>query len=88
MQRQIDEENFEQNPVGATRIKNPKERVDSEQVAKAALDKARNTLELRDYLDKQKTDWDRMEEMRKKMDRQVVELDQNLAELEQPKKAD
>lgn len=88
MQRQIDEENCEQNPVGATRIKNPKERVDSEQVAKAALDKARNTLELTDYLDKQKTDWDRMEEMRKKMDRQVVELDQNLAELEQPKKAD
>jgi wobble nucleotide-excising tRNase len=88
MQRQIDEGNGEQKTVGATPIKNPKERVDSEQVAQAALDKARNTLELRDYLDKQKTDWDRMEEMRKKMDQQVAELDQNLAQLEQPKKAD
>lgn len=88
MQRQIDQDNCEQNTGRDTPTKNPKERVDSEQVAQAALDKARNTLELRDYLDQQKTDWNRMEEMRKKMDQQVVELDQNLAQLEQPRKAD
>ena len=55
---------------------NPKERIDSEKVAQVALDKARSTLELRNYLEEQKTDWDRMEEMRKKMDQQMAEMDQ------------
>lgn len=59
---------------------NPKERIDSEQVAQAALDKARNSLELRNYLEAQKTDWDRMEEIRKKMDQDMAKLDETLAE--------
>jgi len=62
---------------------NPKERIDSEQVAQQALDKARNSLELRQYLDAQKTDWDRMEEIRKKMDQDMADLDKTLAEKRQ-----
>lgn len=38
-----------------------KERIDSEQVAQAAIDRAQNALELRRFLDERKTDWDRME---------------------------
>lgn len=57
---------------------NPKERIDSEQVAQEALDRARNSMELRQYLDAQKTDWDRMEEMRKKMDQQMADVDEVL----------
>ena len=59
---------------------NPKERVDSEKVAQEALDRARNSLELREFLEAQKTDWDRMEEIRKKMDKQMADLDETLAE--------
>lgn len=81
MQRQI-KDNEQNTEGGAAPTKNPKERIDSEKVAQEALDKARNTLELRNYLEKQKTDWDRMEEMRTKMDQQMAELDQ------QKKKAD
>lgn len=78
MKRQIKDN--EQNTAGAAAVvpttENPKERIDSEKVAQEALDKARNTLELRNYLEEQKTDWDRMEEMRKKMDQQMAEMDQ------------
>lgn len=73
MKRQI--KDSEQNTAGVA-VVNPKERIDSEKVAQEALDKARNTLELRNYLEEQKTDWDRMEEMRKKMDQQMAEMDQ------------
>ncbi|KAL9183341.1 hypothetical protein ACHAXT_005128 [Thalassiosira profunda] len=43
-----------------------KERVDSEAIARAALDKASGTLELRRFLDENKTDEQRYEEVRRK----------------------
>ena len=59
---------------------NPKERIDSMAFAQAALDKAEATKELRQFLESSKTDWDRMEEMRKKMDSDMSSLDRKLAE--------
>lgn len=56
-----------------------KERVDSDQIAKAALDRAQNMLELKNMLEKQKTDWDRMEELKRSLDRQMQNLDEELA---------
>lgn len=54
---------------------NPKERIDSEKVAQEALDKARNSLELREFLDQQK---DPIEEARKALDKQMADLDETL----------
>lgn len=55
-----------------------KERIDSVQVAKAAIDKAQNTLELRRYLDSRKTDQDRIEEVKRKLDAQYKDVDDSL----------
>ncbi|KAL3816869.1 hypothetical protein ACHAXA_005147 [Cyclostephanos tholiformis] len=52
-----------------------KERVDSEAIARAALNKAINTLELKRFLEENKTDEQRYDEVRKKIDRQLSELD-------------
>lgn len=52
-----------------------KERVDSEAIAQAAIDKAMNTLELRRFLDENKTDEQRYEDVRKKIERQMDDLD-------------
>lgn len=57
-----------------------KERIDSMAVAQAAIDKANATLELKRFLEDKKTDWDKMEEIRKKMDRQMEELDEKIME--------
>jgi predicted HicB family RNase H-like nuclease len=54
---------------------NPKERIDSEKVAQEAIDKARNSLELREFLDQQK---DPIEEARKALDKQMADLDEAL----------
>ena len=54
---------------------NPKERIDSEKVAQEAIDKARNSLELRAFLDEQK---DPIEEARKALDKQMADLDETL----------
>ena len=55
-----------------------KERVDSEAIARAALDKASGTLELRRFLDENKTDEQRYEEVRREIDKQMDELDDDL----------
>ena len=60
--------------------KNPKERIDTQALANAAIERAKNTLELRRYLDENKTDWQKMEEIRKKMDQEITELDAKLDE--------
>ena len=52
-----------------------KERVDSSAIAQAALDKARNTMELKRFLEENKTDEQRYAEVRKKIDRQMSQLD-------------
>jgi hypothetical protein len=59
---------------------NTQERVDSEKIAAEAISKARNTLELRNYLERNKTDWDRMQDMKRKFDQQTYEIDQKLEE--------
>jgi len=52
------------------------ERIDSEQVANAAIERARNALEWNTEREKLKTDYDRMEDIRKKMDDQMREFDE------------
>ena len=55
-----------------------KARVDAELIAQQALDKASNTLELQKYLEESKTDYDRMEEMKKKLDASMQDLDEDM----------
>jgi hypothetical protein len=57
-----------------------KERVDSDQVARAAIDKARNTLELKRYLEENKSDWQKMNDIKKKLDAEMESLDEELEE--------
>jgi hypothetical protein len=52
-----------------------KERVDSEAIAQAALDKAMGTLELKRFLEENKTPEQKYEDVRKKIDRQMQELE-------------
>jgi hypothetical protein len=52
-----------------------KERVDSEAIAQAALNKALNTLELKRFLEENKTDEQRYEEVRRKIDKQMEDLE-------------
>jgi len=52
------------------------ERIDTVAVAQAAVQKAKNALELRKYLDENKTDKDRMEDLRKKIDSQLRSLEE------------
>lgn len=52
------------------------ERVDSETVANAAIEKARNTLLWNTERERLKTDADRMEDIRRKMDNQLREFDE------------
>ena len=63
------------NAGGKVVVDKSKERVDSEAIAQAALDKAMGTLELRRFLEENKTDEQRYEEVRKKIDSQMDELD-------------
>jgi hypothetical protein len=60
-----------------------KERIDTDKVAQAAIERAQNTLELRNYLDARKTDWDRMEEMKRSLDREMQNLDEDLRKRQQ-----
>ncbi len=53
-------------------IDKSKERVDTETIAKEALDKANNAIALRDYLNRNKTDKDRMEELQREIDRKLL----------------
>ncbi len=58
--------------------RNPKERVDSEAVGEAALQKARYSMELRRFLEENKTDEQRYEEIRKKIDAEAAKFDQKI----------
>jgi hypothetical protein len=64
-------------------IDRSKERVDSEAVARAAIAKAQGVLELRKFLDERKTDWDRFDDMKRKLDDEMEGLDADLAQREQ-----
>lgn len=61
-------------------IRTKGERIDSSQVAAAALERARNALEWNTERDKYKTDAQRMEDLRKKMDDQLRAMDSNKQE--------
>mmetsp|Transcript_17616 Transcript_17616/g.17828 ORF Transcript_17616/g.17828 Transcript_17616/m.17828 type:complete len:201 (-) Transcript_17616:131-733(-) len=54
-----------------------KERVDTEAMVKQALDKARNQQDLRDYLEANKTDQQRFDDLRKTIDRQMANIDKD-----------
>jgi hypothetical protein len=84
--RELDEQEQQQGKRGMTTTstrastiplfqKNLKERIDTEAVARAALDKAAAVTELRAYLDSRKTDEDRIKDMLDKLDREMNELD-------------
>jgi len=55
-----------------------KERVDTEAIAQQALNQAYASMELRDFLERNKTDEQRMQEIRNKMDREMSQVDQVL----------
>ena len=57
-------------------VKNPKERIDTDAVAQEAIQRARYSMELRNFLEENKTDEQRYEDVRKKIDAQTEELDQ------------
>ncbi|KAL3920877.1 MAG: hypothetical protein SGILL_003042 [Bacillariaceae sp.] len=59
-------------------LQKSKERIDTDSVAQAALDKANNTLELKRYLEEQKSDWDKMEELKRDLDQKMLDLDDDL----------
>jgi hypothetical protein len=56
-----------------------KARIDAEKVAREAIFKAQNTLELRKFLDDRKTDYDRMEDLKKELDSSMQDLDEDMA---------
>jgi len=57
------------------RIRNKNERVDTDAIGKAAVERARNSMELRKFLEENKTDKDKYEDMRKKIDAVAQEFD-------------
>ena len=61
-------------------VANPRERVDTEQVGLAALEKARYSMELRKFLEENKTDEQKYEEIRKKIDREAAKYDSKMGE--------
>lgn len=63
--------------------KSPGERIDSMAIAQAAIDKANATLELKRFLADRKTDYDKMEDIRKNMDQQMQEFDDKIREQQQ-----
>jgi predicted RNase H-like nuclease (RuvC/YqgF family) len=62
---------------------NPKERVDTERIAKEALDQAYASMELRRYLDENKTEAQRLQEIRQRMDAELRQVDAKLGERRQ-----
>lgn len=59
-------------------MKNPKERIDCDASAQAALDKARNSMELRRFLEENKTDIQRAADARDAFDKQAEKFDERM----------
>mmetsp|Transcript_204 Transcript_204/g.270 ORF Transcript_204/g.270 Transcript_204/m.270 type:complete len:187 (-) Transcript_204:195-755(-) len=82
MRRAAEDASDEDSAGGASNgkefVKNPKERVDSEMVAQAAIDRARNSMELRRYLEENKTDAQKFEDMKKELDKQADQFDSKM----------
>jgi hypothetical protein len=62
-------------------IRNEKERIDTNSFAQAAIDRARNSMELRRFLEENKTDEQRYEEKRKEIEKQMENLESRLSSL-------
>jgi len=56
-------------------VKNPNERVDTDALGAAAVQKARYSMDLRTFLEENKSDEDKYEDMRKKINAQAQEFD-------------
>jgi hypothetical protein len=61
--------------LGSPSRSSSRPRIDVDAFAKAALERAEGVTQLRDYLESRKTDYDRMEDMKREMDRKMEELD-------------
>jgi len=57
--------------------KKKRERVDVDEIAQAALEKAQNSKELRDYLERNKSEKDKMDDIRRKIDSQIRDMEAN-----------
>lgn len=57
--------------------KKKRERVDVDEIAQAALEKAQNSKELRDYLERNKSEKDKMDDIRRKIDAQIRDMEAN-----------
>lgn len=68
-------QNFNDRIMSSNNNNQMKERIDSKKVADEAIQKAKYTLELRNYLDKMKTDQQKMNEMKDILDQQLKEFD-------------
>ena len=64
-------------------VKDSRERIDTRAVAKQALDKASGTLELRRFLDENKTDMEKMRDVQKQLDEQLRDFDKKQQEKNQ-----
>ena len=62
----------------AAALQKRRERIDTDSVAQQALDKANNALELKQYLEANKSDWERMEELKRELDQRMVDIDEDL----------
>ena len=62
--------------------KDLRERVDTEAMAQATLDRARNIVELNKYLEDTKSDAKRFDEMKKKLDKQLEDFDNSMGSVE------
>jgi hypothetical protein len=79
LQQQQDSAISNEDAVAAANNKK-KERVDTEAIAQQALDQAYASMELRRYLDENKSDAQRLQELRRQMDEEIVKVDAALRE--------
>lgn len=71
-------EEMEEDKSPSPVVDRSKERINTEQFAKDAMERAEGALELRRYLEERKTDFDRMEDLKRKLDSDMQDLDADL----------
>lgn len=77
-QEELKEDEVTEEQKAAKAQSRSRERIDSDRVAQEAIDRAQNVLELKRYLEERKTDWDRMEDLKRDLDRNMQNLDEDL----------
>ena len=78
MRRQAMGEEEEGGSSNDSYVKNPKERIDCDASAQAALDRARNSMELRRFLEENKTDVQRAIDARDDFDKLAEKFDDRM----------